>query len=246
MTSAAILLAPLLLVVLIGLPVVLMITATRGGPHLAWIVRAVVGAAIVVAAFVALLTLLDLSGDTTTVTVPISQMPVKVPSGVTLDGLRATISDGGFDRVTVTAAGLSVGARWTAAASVLLAMATAIVVAFVVLRLVRSTQEGDPFALGSRALIRTGLVVLVGGTASVWVGDVGDWLASRELFGTGGWSGVDVGADVTSLSQLGWPEPAAFRLDLPWAPLAVAVVLALLAAVFRQGARLRADTEGLV
>jgi hypothetical protein len=103
-------------------------------------------------------------------------------------------------------------------ASTLLAAATTIMVALVVLRLVRSIAEGDPVALGSRALVTTGWIELVGGTLATWVGNVGDWFASMDLFWLHGWSAVDVDPDV-DLRQLGWPAAAPLHLDVHAGPL---------------------------
>ena len=228
-------------VLLFGVPAVVMVAASRGGSNLARIVNVVAGVVVVIAVFTAAATLIGLGGAAATVTVPISTVPVRVPDGITFNGPMATIQDGGFDRMTVTATGLTLGTRIVLAAGVLLGAATAVAIALVVVRLVRSIGQGDPFALGAR-----GWMTLVGGTLATWVGNVGDWLASRELCGVKGWSGVGAGTDVLDLSLLGWPNPASMRLDLPWQPIVVALVLALLAAVFRHGERLRQDAEGLV
>jgi len=231
-------------VLLIATPVVLMIAASRGGANLLRIVMAVAFLAIAVSAIWAISGVLAIVADSVSVTVPIDTMPVQVPAGVTLEGPLATISTGGFDRVHVTATGLSLAARVVLGAATVLSAATAFAVAVVVLRLARSTRDGNPFAVGPRALVITGWVTLVGGTVATWVGNIGDWLASRDLFGLNGWSGTN--PDVLNLSELGWPDPAALRLDLPWAPVAIALVMAMLAGVFRYGERLRRDADGLV
>lgn len=237
--------AMMLALAALAVPLLVMRAATRGGPNLARIVRVVARVVILGAAVWAVLALVALGSSVTTVTVPVSTTPVRVPAGYTFEGPTATIVGGGFDQVTVSATGLPALTRLVLTASTLLAAATTIVVALVVLRLVRSTAEGDPFALGSRALVTTGWVALVGGTLATWVGNVGDWFASMDLFWLHGWSAVDVDPDV-ELSQLGWPAASPLRLDVPIGPLAIGLVLALLAAVFRHGARLRADTDGLV
>lgn len=239
-------LAAVLAVAVLAIPLLVMRAATRGGPNLTRIVTVVAGLVIVGAAVWGALALIALGSNVTTVTVPVSTAPVRVPNGVTLDGPTATIVGGGFDRVTVSATGLPVTTRVVLTAATLLSAVTVVAVAMVVLRLVRSAGHGDPFALGAQALVTTGWIALIGGCLATWVGNLGDWFASMDLFWLHGWSAVGLGPDVTELSQLGWPDAAPLTLDVPIAPFAIGLVLALLAAVFRHGARLRADTEGLV
>jgi hypothetical protein len=229
-----------------AIPLAVMAAAMRGGPNLARIVRVVAGAAIVLAAVWVGLAVFSLGSSATTVTVPVSVTPVKVPAGFTFDGPTAAITGGGFDRVTVSATGLPLATRLVLTAATVLSAGTAVAVALVVLRLVRSTGEGDPFALGSRALVTTGWIAMIGGTLATWVGNIGEWFASMDLFWLHGWSAVGDHGDIGQLSELGWPDAAQLRLDLPWAPVAIGLILALLAGIFRHGARLRDDTVGLV
>lgn len=229
----------------LAVPVLVMLAASRGGANLARIVTVVAGLAIVASALWVAAALLSLASDTTTIDVPVSPTVVKVPDGVTLDA-TATYEVGTFDRLSVGVTGLPPATRLMLAAAPLLWAATTASVALVVLRLVRSIRAGDPFAVGSRALRTTGWIVLVGGSLATWVRNVGDWMASRDLFQLRGWSGAGTTVDVSDLSALGWPDAASLSLDLPWAALTVGIVLALLAAVFRHGEQLRSDTEGLV
>ncbi|MGC3952916.1 MAG: hypothetical protein QM804_01460 [Propionicimonas sp.] len=176
---------------------------------------------------------------------PITPMPLRLAQGLELDGLTTAILSGGADRVTVEATGLSPLVRVLGLLTGVLAGATLVGVCLVVDRLARSLGEGDPFALGGNALRRAAWIVLLGGVLSSVVGDLADWRASHELFWVDGasWSGD---GEFTSLTDLGWPEPASLALTIPFWPLGAALVLALLAGVFRYGHRLRRDTEGLV
>lgn len=229
----------------LAVPVLIMLAASRGGPNLARIVTVVAGVALVMAALWVAAALISLGGDTTTIRIPVSPTAVRVPEGITLDA-TATFESGDFDRLTVAATGLPLATRLVMSAAVLLSAITTASVALVVLRLVRSMREGDPFALGSRALRTTGWIVLIGGSLATWVGNLGDWMASADLFRLHGWSAVGSAAGIIDLTELGWPDAAPLSLELPWVPLAIGVILALLAAVFRYGERLRHDTEGLV
>ncbi|MCW5954351.1 MAG: hypothetical protein KIT69_19035, partial [Propionibacteriaceae bacterium] len=162
-----------------------------------------------------------------------------------LDGLTTAILSGGVDRVTVEATGFSTQVRVLGLLAGVLGGATLIGVCLVVDRLARSLGDGDPFALGGNALRWAAWIVLIGGVLASVVGDLGDWLASRELFRVTGWSVIGAG-ETSSIAELGWPEPSNLSLTIPFWPLGAALVLALLAGVFRYGGRLRRDTEGLV
>ncbi|AQP46916.1 hypothetical protein BW730_04655 [Tessaracoccus aquimaris] len=187
-----------------------------------------------------------LAGGQLDVTVPV-HLPIHLADGVTFqDGPSATFVNGVLDQATVQASGLSFATRAVLALAVLLGGATLIGVAWTTWRLAGSMGDSDPFRLGSRALRTTALIVLIGGTAASIASDIGNFLASRELFEVKAWGSTTTGPPVDSLTALGWPEPAGLQVTLPFWPVGAAVVLLLLAAVFRYGALLQADSEGMV
>jgi len=246
MNPLAALLVVILIAAVLALPFLIMRIASRGGTHLIGAVRIVGALAILAAIGNVIAVVASLSGAVTRVSVPVSPVPIKVPDGVTLEGLVATFTSGGFDRASVVAQGLSLTTKLALGAAPILWAVITIALVSLVFRLVRSLDDGDPFGLSAAALAQTGWIVMVGGTIALWVGNLGDWLTARELFQTWGWSATrDVG-DVTDLAELGWPGPDQLRLDLPWVPLVAGLTFAVLAAVFRYGARLRQDAEGLV
>lgn len=187
------------------------------------------------------------AGGPVTVTAPVTPMKPYVAEGIVLDhGPLATIVSGGFNRVTVTATGLGIGARLALLASLLVAAATTIAVSVVFIRLARSLRTGDPFAVGSRALLATAWIVFIGGAVGALLGDWGGAFASSDLFE---YSGATLPANWSSTDMIvdhGWPEPVMLSFTIPWWPLGVGLVLALLAAVFRYGEKLRRDAEGLI
>lgn len=244
MTTTILPAAAILLVIaaVLALPFLLMSRAARGGAQLLAIVRFAAFGTIAVAVGAALWAVLNLVGERTTVTVPVSPVPLHQPTDfVPGAGPVATIAAGGFDQVTVVAEGLAPLTKATLGAAVVLWSAMAVAVALVMLRLVRTLGGGDPFALSSAALMATGWIVMLGGTAAGWMGSLGAWLAARDLFA--GWSSAGDGGDLT---RLGWPDPGQIRLDFPWMSLLAGLSLAVLAAVFRHGAQLRQDAAGLV
>jgi hypothetical protein len=212
-------------------------------------VASVVAAIVIIGTglFMALAVVNVLSSDNVTVTVPVGPLPPHVDPGVEIEPTQATILSGGFDQATVTVSGLTLPTRVLLLLSVIVPGATEIGVALVLRRLARSVGAGDPFRLGGDALVRTAWIVLAGGMVSSLLEDVASWRASAEVFFTRGWSADDrtAGGEL-SLADLGWPDPAGLQLHFPFWPLAAGLVLALLAAVFRQGEQLRHDAAGLV
>ncbi len=110
------------------------------------------------------------------------------------------------------------------------------VVAFILLPALRTTASGRPFTQGNaRRLASAAAVVTVG-----WLlATAGPRLAAPRVIESIASARSDAGFDVPT----GWIAPA---LAVAWWPLLIAVLLATLAAATRSGARLAADTEGLV
>lgn len=191
----------------------------------------------------------SLIGDSTTVSVPLEPFTPHAAAGITLDPLPATITGGGVDRASLSLTGLSLPTRILLALGQLAAAGIVIAVSIVATRLARSLQDSDPFRSGSRALVTCAAIVVVGGIASSVLGDWGAWRAGQEALGVHSWaSGASLIVDSPALlAQYGWPQPAPFlSLTVSWWPLLGGMGLALIAAAFRAGERLRNDVRGLV
>ena len=155
--------------------------------------------------------------------------PLPVPA--TLEGEPVVLAEDGGSRVEVSDVELtisdpSIGERLLAAAPIVLASLTIGAVATLLLEVVRSIREGDPFhRANARLLTAAALVALVGGTIASAVG----WIVSATLTSSAPESfGLDTSAELSFL------------------PLAVGIVLAAVADVFRRGTDLRDEVEGLV
>ncbi len=98
---------------------------------------------------------------------------------------------------------------------------------WLVLRLMRDVAAGDPFRRANVTRLRILAVLVAVGLPTVWFTRAPVDLA---LLGT-----LDLGS--------GGP---AVVVDVPWAPVVVGTVVALVAEAFRAGTRLRDDVEGLV
>lgn len=125
----------------------------------------------------------------------------------------------------VTVADPSVEQAWTAAVPQLLDGLLVGTGAWLVLRMARTLRAGDPFtAANARRLTALALVVGVGGTASQIV-HVASTLAVLDIDPAGPYVAGGV---------------------LSFLPLLLMVAVAALAEVFRRGARMAQDVEGLV
>ncbi|MGV8976609.1 MAG: hypothetical protein ACOH17_01055 [Cellulomonas sp.] len=109
-------------------------------------------------------------------------------------------------------------------------------VGLVLLPALRTTASGRPFAPDNARRLASAAAVVV---LSWLLASVGPRVAAptviESIAGARGYSGFKV--------PTGWIAPAA---DIAWWPILIAVLLATLAAATRSGARLVADTDGLV
>lgn len=244
----AIALTAAVVLAVVAVPVLLIMIAMRGGRHMPKIVALVSYAVMVVvggATVVAAITLM--SGAAVQVTVPITPIEPSLPDGVKLEpATSATILSGGMDQATLVVSGLPLTTRLVLLAAMLLAAATAIAVCVVVIRLARSVMSGNPFAVGTTALIATGWILLIGGVAASLVGQIGDVMACYDIFEYTGGSAPESWNPAGGFAGPTWPVPAGFKLTIPWWPLGGALLLALMAGVFRYGQQLQRDSEGLV
>ncbi len=98
---------------------------------------------------------------------------------------------------------------------------------WLVLRLMRDVAAGDPFRQANITRLRVLALLIAVGLPTVWFarGPIDLALLGTLDLGTGGPSIV---------------------VTMPWLPVVVGTVVALVAEAFRAGARLRDDTEGLV
>ena len=189
----------------------------------------------------------ELFAPTLDITVPAS-LPLTTPEGVTFDqGPAATLAAATTTQISGAASGLSIAVRILLACSTLIGGATLFLVALIALTLARSIGLGDPFRMSATSVQRMSIVVLLGGILGSLLSEFGLYQASQELFSVTAWSMVSYTPDLpTDLASLGWPSPAPLELTIPFWPIGAAIGLALLAAVFRYGAILRADSAGLV
>lgn len=247
MSAWILLAAPLALGLLI---VILLALGTAIAPARASRMLGIIGAgaiavAVIGAAVAILAALTALLSDPVVVSFPVETLPIVPPDGVTFDsGPDATVLSGGMDHATAEVRGLSAPTRVLLASGTLLSSAMVVVIALAVARLARSLRQGDAFRPGAaRAFTVSAFAVFLGGGVSSIVTQLGEWRVSEEVLRVSSW-GYTGPASPTTLSDLGWPDPAPFFLTLEWWPLLVAFALAAIGLAFRAGERLteRVDT----
>lgn len=172
-----------------------------------------------------------------------AQRTVELPPGADAVELPASFEWANYNQVIAEATDLSARTTVFLLLGAFAWFATTIGVCLVIIRLSRSLDQGDPFALGSAALGRLSWIVLVGGFAGDWLWRYGVYRASADLFDLRGEAEY---SDIAELYDLGWPFVGGLNLPIPLGAIGASIFLALLAAVFRYGAKLRRDTEGLV
>ncbi|MGB4778376.1 hypothetical protein [Microbacterium sp.] len=180
-----------------------------------------------------------------TITVPVQTFWPELPAGMYLEGTSATLAGGGFASAELYIEGLSPLTRtlWTASRvlTLLVPAAIAALIAYACWLLL----GGRPFAAAlAKVTFATALVVLIGGTAMQLLGDIAGGAAAQEVLAwtSGGYAEV---AGITDPAAAWWPRPG-HDVQLPLWPIGAALGLAALAALFRYGAGLQRETEGLV
>lgn len=179
-----------------------------------------------------------------TVDIAVATFWPTLPEGVTLEGMDASIRSGGFTTATLDLAGLSMSARILLATSIALQVVTVVAISSAVVAMCRQARTGRPFArTGARVATVAAVIVAAAGLAAQTIGDIGANMAARQALD---WEGA--GQDCTESCPditTWWPEPAiTFELSL-W-PIGAALVLVALGMIWRHGAALERETEGLV
>ena len=232
----------------VALVVIPFLLAQRGGPFVLKVVRAggVIYAVLTLAVTAG--TVIPLAGGDAQVSVPLHSDPVVIPKNVTFSsGPTALITGGGVDRATLSITHLGIPTRVLLIGAALAVAAVSVVIALSLSRIASTTLRGAPFVPGAARLVTVAAIAIaVGGTASAVLQQWGEWSAGQDALSVTAWTARHVTDASTTLSQLGWPEPASFALQIPFLPLLLGVGLAALAAVFRAGERLQRDAEGLV
>lgn len=234
----------------------------KPGLENAGLLRFVAGLALVAAILAAAGTVVGviatLVGQPTAVDVPISGFVPTLPAGVSqVDGPTASI-DGGADHLKLTIAGLSMTTRILLSLGTLFGGATFVTIALLVRRLARAAITDDAYrGVASRVLWISASVLAVGTFVQSVFTQLGAYGAGVEAlqitgYATTGPAGQVLNSGDGGLQVFGWPDPS-FAFSFEFTPLLIALALGCIAAIFREGERLRiraeraeADVAGLV
>ncbi|UYK39695.1 hypothetical protein [Microbacterium terricola] len=159
--------------------------------------------------------------------------PTQPACGEAPAGGAPTLLCASVDSVGATIAHLGIGTRIVLALGDLLGLVVAAVPAVLVIIVCRQMLKGAPFAqLAARAFFVAAIVVLVAGIGAELTTSIGRSLAASAALPPPG------GGELTATGT--------FRLTAPLWPVGAALVLGALGAIFRHGAVLQRETEGLV
>ncbi len=165
------------------------------------------------------------------------QWPTELPcqsSGDEITGEGAVLYCARVESASATVSSLDGGLRALLGVGSVLSLLVAAVPGIVIAALGERALTPTPFAARSaRWLLISAIVVLVSGTLGSLLTDVGSFLVAQSVL-------------AESIADAPLTAPMAFNLNPPAWPLGVALGLAALSVIFRQGARLQRETEGLV
>jgi len=183
------------------------------------------------------------------VTFPVEPFWPKLPEGASVEGMTATMVSGGLTEVTAKVTGLGLPARITLAVSEALWWLVSGSIAALIAVGCKQLRAGKPFAPAvTRMVMLTAIIVGVGGSIALTVGDISASITAHEVLQ---WSGgaytPPTGTAVTSDFDLDdyIPTVTTSVRIIGW-PLGAGLGFAALAAAFRYGARMQRDQEGLV
>jgi hypothetical protein len=186
-----------------------------------------------------------LVAPTLSVPMAVATYAPKLNSSLSLNGPTAVVVSGGYDHATFQLSGLSAGVRLSLAGADLAAGGASFVVAIAVAILCRRVVAGDPFGRVMPDVITVaGVSILVGGFVWQALSQLGSLLASQQAFHvtSGHWTNSVAGITPESAA---WPKTD-YSFALSFWPIGIALALFAIAIVFRYGAALQRETEGLV
>lgn len=186
-------------------------------------------------------------GEAVTVKLPVAEFWPALPDSVTMQTPLAVVESGGFTWATVSASGLDVQTRLMLSGAVLAQAALAVVAGLVIIKLCTSVMNktlfGPPLIRGAQQLAG---VVLLGGL--VWQGCqiFGGTMAAEQLLGARAWGLSGESVPWTDIHNIVGLPSVAHAWEFNFWFIGAALVLMVLAELFRQGAKIQKETAGLI
>ncbi len=190
-----------------------------------------------------------LTDDTVTVEAPIEEFWPELPPGMEVDDgeVPGKLVAGSMTSATLEVAGLATSTRVLLAAGELVSGLTIAAVVVLVALACRNIGRGTPFApVLARACGVAAVAVALGSTISQLLTEIGTSRAAEAALGwtSASWSCSGKGCADFSPDQ--YVPASVWSLHFELWPLAVALVLGVVAVLLRSGAALQRETDGLV
>lgn len=186
-------------------------------------------------------------GNAVTVKLPVAEFWPTLPDSVTIQTPLAAVEAGGFTWATVSASGLDQQTRVMLSGAVLAQAALAVVAGLVIIKLCTSVMNktlfGPRLIRGAQQLAG---VVLLGGL--VWQGCqiFGGTMAAEQVLGASAWGMAGENIPWTDLHDIVGLPSVAMAWEFNFWFVGAALVLMVLAELFRQGSKVQQDAAGLV
>ncbi|ALE07104.1 hypothetical protein AL755_19220 [Arthrobacter sp. ERGS1:01] len=216
-------------------------TMVRLTRRIAWLYVAICGVGALVA------TAETLWDAAVTVRLPVAEFWPKLPETVTIQTPLATVESGGFAWANVSVSGLDVQARLMLTGAVLAQAALAVVAGLVIIKLCTAVMNKTLFAPRlTKGVQQVAGVVLVGGL--VWQGCqiFGGTMAAEQVLGATAWGQAGETIAWTDIHTMVGLPSVAYSWEFNFWPVGVALVLMVLAELFRQGSKVQQGATGLV
>ncbi|MFS3129766.1 hypothetical protein ACLM5J_15300 [Nocardioides sp. Bht2] len=212
-----------------------------------WWVCVTYGAVVVIGTLLGVLQVL--TDDTVTVEAPIEEFWPQLPAGMTIDdGQRPDrLVEGAMTSATLTVSGLETSIRVVLAAAEAVSGLTIVAVVLVIGLACRNIGRGTPFApVLARACGLAAGAVAIGSMVAQVLGSLGRSQAAEAALRWSSASWECKGKGCADMAPEQFVPAASFSVNLDLWPLAVALVLGVVAVVLRSGMALQRDTDGLV
>lgn len=186
-------------------------------------------------------------GDAVTVKLPVAEFWPTLPDSVTIQTPLAAVEAGGFTWATVSASGLDLQTRLMLSGAVLAQAALAVVAGLVIIKLCTSVMNktlfGPRLIRGAQQLAG---VVFLGGLVWQACQIFGGTMAAEQLLGANAWGISGDTIPWTDIHNIVGLPSVAYSWEFNFWPIGVALVLLVLAELFRQGSKVQKDAAGLV
>ena len=182
-----------------------------------------------------------------TMVLPVKQFWPVLPENVDIQTPLAVVESGGFSQAVVSVSGLDQAARLWLAGANLAQAAVAVGVGLVIVRLCTSVMNRSLFAPSLvRGVRQVAGVVLLGGMLGQGFQLVGGSIGAHQVLGATAWGQTGETIPWNDIHNIIGLPSVAYEWEFSFWPVGIALVLMVLAELFRLGSKVQKDAEGLV